>query len=191
MALQPEVLFIDETYIKKYTWVNGSVDPLLLYPAIYLAQDEHIQQYLGTDLYYKLKDDLEAGTITGNYLNLLDRYVRRATCWWSMYEVLPHLYVKTDNGSLVQRISEDTTTIGQQDYQAYREQTRQKAMFFTARMVDFLCYNQSMFPEYTTNTQNQMWSDTNVFPSNNFEISSGRDRIARNYKRGLNGSIYG
>lgn len=191
MALQPEVLFIDETYIKKYTWVNGSVDPLLLYPAIYLAQDEHIQQYLGTDLYYKLKDDLEAGTITGNYLNLLDRYVRRATCWWTMYEVLPHLYVKTDNGSLVQRISEDTTTIGQQDYQAYREQTRQKAMFFTARMVDFLCYNQSMFPEYTTNTQNQMWSDSNVFPSNNFEISSGRDRIARNYKRGLNGSMYG
>ena len=191
MALQPEVLFIDETYIKKYTWVNGSVDPLLLYPAIYLAQDEHIQQFLGTDLYFKLKDDLEAGTITGDYLTLLDRYVRRATCWWSMYEVLPHLYVKTDNGSLVQRISEDTTTIGQQDYQAYREQTRQKAMFFTARMVDFLCYNQSLFPEYTTNTQNQMWSDSNVFPSNNFEISSGRDRVSRNYKRGINGQIYG
>ena len=37
MALQPEVLLIDENYIKKYTWINGSVDPVLLYPAIYLS----------------------------------------------------------------------------------------------------------------------------------------------------------
>lgn len=191
MALQPEVLFIDENYIKKYTWINGSVDPLMLYPAIYLAQDEKIQQYLGTDLYYKIKDDLEANTISGNYLLLLDRFIRRATCWWAMYEVLPHLYVKTDNGSLVQHTSEDTTTISESSYEKYREQTRQKALFFTARMVDYLCYNQSLFPEYLTNVQNQMWSDTNVFPSNNFEISSGNDRITRNYKRGINGELYG
>jgi hypothetical protein len=191
MALQPEVLFIDENYIKKYTWINGSVDPLMLYPAIYLAQDEKIQQYLGTDLYYKIKDDLEANTISGNYLLLLDRYIRRATCWWAMYEVLPHLWVKTDNGSLVQRTSEDTTSISTDAYEKYREQTRQKALFFTARMVDYLCYNQSLFPEYLTNVQNQMWSDTNVFPSNNFEISSGNDRITRNYKRGINGELYG
>ena len=191
MALQPEVLFIDENYIKKYTWVNGSVDPLMLYPAIYLAQDEKIQQYLGTDLYYKIKDDLEANTISGNYLLLLDRYIRRATCWWAMYEVLPHLWVKTDNGSLVQRTSEDTTSISTDAYEKYREQTRQKALFFTARMVDYLCYNQSLFPEYLTNVQNQMWSDTNVFPSNNFEISSGNDRRSRNYKRGINGELYG
>jgi hypothetical protein len=191
MALQPEVLFIDENYIKKYTWINGSVDPLMLYPAIYLAQDEKIQQYLGTDLYYKIKDDLEANTISGNYLLLLDRYIRRATCWWAMYEVLPHLWVKTDNGSLVQRTSEDTTSISTDAYEKYREQTRQKALFFTARMVDYLCYNQSLFPEYLTNVQNQMWSDTNVFPSNNFEISSGNDRRSRNYKRGINGELYG
>lgn len=191
MALQPEVLFIDENYIKKYTWINGSVDPLLLYPAIYLAQDEKIQQYLGTDLYYKIKDDLEANTISGNYLLLLDRYIRRATCWWAMYEVLPHLWVKTDNGSLVQHTSEDTTSISPDAYESYREQTRQKAMFFTARMVDYLCYNQSLFPEYLTNSQNQMWSDSNVYPSNNFEISSGNDRKSRNYKRGLSGEIYG
>jgi hypothetical protein len=99
--------------------------------------------------------------------------------------------VKTDNGSLVQRTSEDTTSISTDAYEKYREQTRQKALFFTARMVDYLCYNQSLFPEYLTNVQNQMWSDTNVFPSNNFEISSGNDRRSRNYKRGINGELYG
>jgi len=57
MALQPEVLLIDENYIKKYTWINGSVDPLLLYPAIYLSQDKYAQLYLGTDLYNRIKED--------------------------------------------------------------------------------------------------------------------------------------
>jgi len=32
-----EVLLISENYIKKYTTVNGSVDPNLMYPSVYLA----------------------------------------------------------------------------------------------------------------------------------------------------------
>ena len=185
MALQPEVLLVDENYIKKYTWVNGSVDPLLMYPAIYLAQDEHLQQYLGTDLYNKIKTDVANNTISGSYLTLLDNWVRRMVCWWAMYEMLPHLYMKTDNGSLVIRTSEDSQPITQDDLQNYREQSRQKAMFYTARMVDYLCDNTSLFPEYSTNTQNQLYSDTDVYPSNNFEISMGSDRYVKGqYKRG-------
>jgi hypothetical protein len=58
-------------------------------------------------------------------------------------------------------------------------------MFYTARMVDYLCDNTSLFPEYSTNTQNQLYSDTDVYPSNNFEISMGSDRyIKGQYKRG-------
>ena len=183
MALQPEVLLIDENYIKKYTWINGSVDPLLLYPAIYLSQDKYAQLYLGTDLYNRIKEDVVNDDITGAYATLLDNYLRRMIMWWTMYEVLPHLYVKTDNGSLVIRTSEDTQPISQTDLQNYRDQARQQAMFYTQRMVDYLCHNSSDFPEYTTNTTNQIWSQTNVYPSNAFEISSGRDRSPYEYRR--------
>jgi hypothetical protein len=93
------------------------------------------------------------------------------------------LYVKTDNGSLVIRTSEDTTPITQTDLQNYRDQSRSKAMFYTQRMVDFLCFNQSDFPEYTTNETQQIWSQTNVYPSNAFEISDGRDRRSYTYRR--------
>jgi hypothetical protein len=183
MALQPEVLLIDENYIKKYTWINGSVDPLLIYPAIYLSQDKYAQLYLGTDLYNRIKEDVVNDDIAGAYETLLDDYLRRMVMWWTMYEVLPHLYVKTDNGSLVIRTSEDTTPISQTDLQNYRDQARSQAMFYTQRMVDYLCFNQSDFPEYTTNTTQQIWSQTNVYPSNAFEISDGRDRLPYEYRR--------
>jgi hypothetical protein len=50
-------------------------------------------------------------------------------------------------------------------------------------MVDYLCNNSIEFPEYTTNTTNQIWSQTDVYPSNAFEISSGRDRNVYQYRR--------
>jgi len=61
-----EVLLISENYIKKYTTVNGSVDPNLIYPSVYLAQDKWILPFLGTDLMNKIKADVAAGTIAGN-----------------------------------------------------------------------------------------------------------------------------
>jgi hypothetical protein len=63
----PEVLLISENYIKKYSTVNGSVDPNLLYPSIYLAQDKWLLPFLGTDLLNKIKADVAANTIAGNY----------------------------------------------------------------------------------------------------------------------------
>ncbi len=64
----PEVLLISENYVKKYTTVNGSLDPNLLYPSIYLAQDKWLLPFLGTDLLNKIKADVAAGTTaTGTF----------------------------------------------------------------------------------------------------------------------------
>ena len=179
MALPEEILFIDENYIKRYTYVNGSVDPLLMYPSIYIAQDEHVQQILGTDLFNKVKDLISTGDISDpanvNYKTLLDDYLRKATCWWSMYEMLPHLYIKTDNGSLVIRTSESTTSISMDDFTNYRNEAKQKALYYSKILVNYICKNQQFFPEYMTNTEGQFWSNPTIFPSNNYAFSSGRD----------------
>ncbi len=37
------------------TTVNGSVDPNILYPSVYLAQDKWLLPFLGTDLLNKIK----------------------------------------------------------------------------------------------------------------------------------------
>ena len=84
MALQAEVLFVNPDYIKRITNINASVEDSYLVPSVILAQDKYIQLYLGTDLLEKLKADISAGTVTGNYAILLDNYVRKATLWWTM-----------------------------------------------------------------------------------------------------------
>jgi len=104
-----EVLFINDVYVKKYTTINGAVDPNLLYPSIYLSQDKYLSAYLGTSLYTKLKDDIADNTLSGDYQTLVDDYARRVVLWWTMVEALPSLTYKVDNGTLVQRQSEDST----------------------------------------------------------------------------------
>lgn len=173
MPLQPEILLVDENYIKKYTWLTGSVDTNLLYPAIYLAQDEQAQRYLGTRLLRKLQDDLVASTLTPDYENLLYNYVCRVVCWWSLYEMIPHLYYKTDNGSLVVRITEDTQPITETVLQQYREQAKQKAEYYTERLKNFLCANSALFPEYNQATFPEIPSTDRVYQDSQFNISGG------------------
>jgi hypothetical protein len=92
MAVQPEILLIDETFIKKYTPINDSVDTAIIRPCIYLAQDKFLVNFLGTDLTNKLKTDAQGGTLVAPYDTLLDDYVRKMLVWWTMIELYPYLY---------------------------------------------------------------------------------------------------
>jgi hypothetical protein len=77
-----EVLLISENYIKKYTTVNGSVDPNLLYPSVYLAQDKWLQAWLGTNLLNELKQQVADENILPDYEVLLNDYVQKCLLWW-------------------------------------------------------------------------------------------------------------
>jgi hypothetical protein len=177
MALQAEVLFVNPDYIKRITQLNGGVEDAVMVPAIILAQDKYLQAYLGTDLLNKLKSDVSAGTVTGAYETLLDTYVRKVTVWWAMVEMLPNLYVKLDNGGLVIRTAENTAAIGPDDLHREIENARQNAQFYTTRLVDYLIFNSSSFPEYTSNTDADMIPEYTAYYQNGMTISIGADGV--------------
>jgi len=61
------VLLISRNDITRYTALNGNVDQDKFLQFIYIAQQIHILNFLGTDLLEKLKSDIAAGSLTGNY----------------------------------------------------------------------------------------------------------------------------
>jgi hypothetical protein len=147
-----EVLFISDVYIKKYTQVNDSVDPNFFYPSIYLSQDKYLQPYLGTNLYNKLKDDVANNTLTGDYKTLMDDYCLKVVLWWTMVDVYPYLTYKIDNGSLVQRVSEDTQPASDSVMKQMMDRAKQNAEYYQGLLIDYLCANSNLFPEYSNNT---------------------------------------
>ena len=50
-----KALFITTADLKKFTAVNGNLDPDKFTQFILVAQDTHIQNFIGTDLYEKIE----------------------------------------------------------------------------------------------------------------------------------------
>lgn len=182
MALTAEVLFVNVDYLKRLTNLNGSVEADYVVPSVILAQDKYLQQYLGTDLYVYLKTNIMA--LTGVYLTLMDSYIRKATCWWTMVELIPDLYVRLDNGGLAIRSAENTIQITENDLHREIERARQNAQFYTERLVAYLKDNSSNLPEYSTNQAPDMKPTRTAYNQNGFTTSHGTDgRFYKTYGR--------
>lgn len=179
MPIPQEILLINEDVLKKYTPLTDAVDPNLIRPCIYVAQDMYLQNFLGTNLTNKLKDDVANGTLSGNYEILLNEYVLKLLIWWTMVELYPSLLYKHDNGNLVSRQSEDTTPVTKGEMESLKEKARENARFYTKRMVDYLRFNTTLFPEYTNNTDNNIFPDMNPYGKSNFLVSDSY-KIQRN-----------
>ena len=148
MNLPAEIQLISCDYLKKVTQLNGAIDDDQIRPFITVAQDLHLETYLGTDLIEYLKTN--RASLSGLYLTLFQKHVVKVLAWWTLVEVLPHLYVKVDNGSLVLRTSEDTNAITESDLTRTVEDARQTATAYTEKMIRWLCHNH--LPEYESNT---------------------------------------
>lgn len=175
-----EVLFISEDYIKKYTTLNGSVDPNLLYPAVYLAQDKWVNPYLGDDLYNKLKELVADNDVTGVYKVLLEDYVQRVVLWWAMVEALPSLSYKIDNSTMVQRTSDDASPVSDVVMKDTIDRAKSNAQQYTQRLVEFLCARSEDYPEYSSNIWPNRSPRTDVLNSMNYIISSGNTATSFN-----------
>lgn len=171
-----EVLFINGDYIKRNSQLNGSVDDNYAFPMITLAQDKHLQLYLGTSLFEKLKSDIEGDTLTGAYQTLVNDYVRKVTLWWTLVEWLPKMHVRVDNGGLVIRTSEDSQPITRSDLNREMDSARNNAQFYTERMIAYLCNNTTLFPEYNNNTDDQIRPFKSAFYEAGTEIQGRSPR---------------
>ena len=68
-----EGLFITRKDLVKFTAVNANVDTDKFIQFIKIAQDIHIQNYLGTDLFEDLQGHIEGSSLAGDNLALVTK----------------------------------------------------------------------------------------------------------------------
>ncbi|OUW18609.1 MAG: hypothetical protein CBD18_02415 [Opitutales bacterium TMED158] len=167
MSIPVIYLIATPAYLRSITDLDNNVEDKRVIPFMALAQDKHIQPYLGTNLYEKVLADVQAGSTTDDYVTLIDTYVRRAVCWWTMVELLPELSTRIDNVGVV--TYQDAAEEG--IVNAKVERARQNAHFYTERMVSYLQHNTEKYAEYNTNTEDQMRAEPNVYYQSGLSIS--------------------
>ena len=154
-----KALFITRHDISVFTAANGNIDNDKLLPFINQAQDIHIQNYLGTDLYNKIQADIVASTLTGNYLTLVNDYIKDMLLHWSMVEYLPYAGVNIANGGIYTKNPENSTALTKEHIDSLIERSRTTAQFYTNRFIDYMSFNQTLFPEYNSNSNDDMSPD--------------------------------
>jgi hypothetical protein len=161
------VLFISEDKLKDSTAINLNVDVNLLLPYVRQAQKLYVETKLGTDLNNKLKDLIVAGTVGAvgneNYKTLLDDYIGDMLPNWALYHCIPFLRFKVENGNIYSKTSETGTALSTEEAQHLREEVRNTSEYYTERMIDYICNNNSLFPEYNTNTGADVDPDRNAY----------------------------
>ena len=155
-----KALFITEKELKELTIVNGNVDPDKFRQYIDIAQEIHIQNLLGTKLYQRLQSDIIGGTLSGNYLNLLNIYVKPMTIHWAMVEWLPFAAYQINNGGVFKHQSENSVAAEKEEIDFLLQRQRDIADHYTRRFIDYICFNNNLFPEYNQNVNEDMHPDS-------------------------------
>ena len=158
-----DVLFITREDVVRFTSTNGNVDVdrYLLY--VKQAQDLSIQPLLGTKLFDKIKDDIIAGTLIDPYLSLLEDKIKPIVMHYTMVHYLPWAGVQISNKGLFKFTQENGVNVENDEVSKLIEKSRSIAEHYAQRFIDYMCFNQSQFPEYYTNTNDDMYPTRNNY----------------------------
>ncbi len=157
-------LFISRNDLVKNTIIDGSVDTDKLLPFIKIAQEMHIQNYLGTELYNKISALITAGTLTNadnpDYFLLVNEYVQPMLIMFSMVDYMPFSNYAVKQGGTYRHRSENAELPSKVEIDFLVQKYRDFADFYTRRFIDYMNYNASTkFPEYYSNSNDDMFPD--------------------------------
>jgi len=160
-------LFINRTDLVKNSIIDGNTDVDKLLPFIKIAQQIDIQNLLGTDLYNRISADITSGAsggtgLTGNYLTLVNTYVQPTLIWFAQMNYIPFAAYSIKNGGVFKGSSETAETVNKNEVDYLVDKAREYANYYSTRLVDYLQFNTDLFPEYNSNTDNDIHPDTDT-----------------------------
>lgn len=155
-------LFIKREDIVRNTIIDGNVDIDKYIQFIKIAQEIHVRNYLGTDLYNRISDDILNSTLTGDYLTLVNTYIQPMLIHYAMMDYLPFAAYQIKNGGVFKHTSENAQNVDKNEVDYLVAKEREFAQYYTTRFVDYICFNDNLFPEYNSNSNDDINPDTDT-----------------------------
>ena len=157
------VLFINRTDLVRNSILDGYVDTDKFIQFIKISQQINVQNYLGSKLYDKFttiigNGDIDTGAFS-DYKTLLNEYIQPMLIWFAQVDYIHFAAYQINNGGVFKHTSENAETVNKGEVDYLVEKARNYAEWYSRRFIDHMAFNQSKFPEYTTN------NNDDIFPS--------------------------
>lgn len=175
-------LFISEDFLKDNTQVSKNVDIKYIREAILWAQDSEIQTVVGTTYYNALIAYIIAGTLAGVDKSLMDGYIQPCLKHYVTAECIRMAHYKITNKGLQIQNSEQSNPAFKSDVDYICEMEQNKAQWYKQRLVNYLCENGTLFPDYLNPDSglDVIQPSSNAFKSS---IFLGRTRTVRSLQQ--------
>ena len=158
-----KALFITIQDLKAKSIISGNTDADKLIHFVEVAQDIHIQNYLGGKLYDKLQALIISGDIdlpaNSDYKSLRDVYIKPMLIWFTQSEYFPFSMFKVDNGGVSKHRGEESDSVNFTDIDRMMSKINDRAEFYTRRFLDYITFNSTKYQEYTNNQNGDMYPD--------------------------------
>jgi hypothetical protein len=160
-------LFIKREDLVRNSIIDGNVDYDKIIQFVKVSQEIDIQNLLGTDLYNKISADIISGAgggagLTGNYLTLVNDFVQPTLIWFAQMNYIPFSAYTIAKGGVYKHQAENSQTVDKNEVDYLVSKAREYANYYSTRLVDYLCFNSSLFPEYSSNTNNNISPDSDT-----------------------------
>lgn len=149
--------FIDFEYLVANSPLYGNLDASSIDWLIPASQDKNIERLLGTNLYNKLKSDVKtliqtsgATQVPAPYKALIDDFISPALVFFIASDALAFNQVSFTNAGVLMKSSENSEQATEEAFKRYKGNLDNFAEYYGQRLVDHLCANTTIYPEYAT-----------------------------------------
>jgi len=159
------VLFINRTDLVRNSILDGSINTDKFIFFIKIAQEIDVQQIIGTNMYDGLTAAIVAGIdlpANARWKIILDDYIVSMLIWYAQSNYIPFAAYQISNGGIFKHNSENSQTVDKTEVDFLVEKARTNAEWYSRRFIDFMSFNQSTYPEYTNNVNDDLYPSYNA-----------------------------
>jgi len=158
-------LFINKTDFVQNTILNGNVDADLFMNFIKIAQQMHVQNYMGTQLYNSFTTKITDNDLSADDLMLLKDYIQPMLIHFAMVDYLPFANYQIRNGGVFKHRTDNSESTSREELDILVQKHRTFADFYAQRFIDYMgIFASSLFPIYWENRNADMFPATKANP---------------------------
>jgi len=161
-----DTLFISENYLKKYTPIGELVQWTELEPTALIVQESWIQDILGSNFYFYLRTQYAIQALNPDEIILMN-YIKPALAYRVADKTLPFIAYQIKNKGVTQQRGDYSDAVDLETLRYLREELSGSAQFHEKRLIEYLCKNGTLYPEYKLNNNDYMrpTKDSNRYDS--------------------------
>ena len=143
-----QAFLINAYNLKQLSLIHGNVEDSILTPTIRIVQDTMIEPIIGTSLYTRLLEGIDADDLNADEIILMESYITPLLAMGCNIEVVSTTTYQLRNKSTGVTTDEYLKGASESEINRIQDSFRSKFEHYRQKLINYLQFNSGLYPEY-------------------------------------------